>query len=118
MKKLFLLITLICVAQISISQNVQLDSVANYQGKTITVCSKVQSTFMTKGEKKTTYINFGNPYPNSTFTVVIFEDDLKNFKYAPSEFLKDKNVCVTGEVKIYKSKPEMIVKKEEEIKVE
>jgi len=118
MKQILLLITSICFTQISFSQTVPLDSVANYQGKTITVCSKVQSTYVTKGEKKTTYINFGNPYPNSTFTIVIFEDDLVNFKYAPSEFLKDKNVCVTGQVKIYKGKPEIIVKKEEEIKVE
>lgn len=118
MKKLLLLITSICLSQISFSQTVPLDSVANYEGKTITVCSKVQSTFVTKGEKKTTYINFGNPYPNSTFTIVIFEDDLANFKYSPSEFLKDKNVCVTGQVKIYKGKPEIIVKKEGEIKVE
>ena len=52
----------------------------------------MQSTFVTKGEKKTTYINFGKPYPNTTFTAVIFEGDLANFKYTPSEYLKDKNI--------------------------
>ena len=118
MKKLLLLITSICLWQISFSQTVPLDSVQFYEGKTITVCSKVQSTFLTKGDKKTTYINFGKPYPNTTFTAVIFEVDLPNFKYTPSEYLKDKNVCITGKVKIYKGKPEMIVNKEEQIKVE
>lgn len=96
MKQILLLITSICLSQISFSQTVPLDSVANYQGKTITVCSKVQSTYVTKGEKKTTYINFGNPYPNSTFKIVIFEDDLTNFNYAPSEFLKDKMSVLPG----------------------
>lgn len=118
MKKLLILFISICLTQISFSQTVPLDSVINYEGKTITVCSKVQSTYVTKGDKKTTYINFGNPYPNTTFTVVIFEGDLPNFKNTPSEYLKDKNVCITGKVKIYKGKPEMIVNKEEQIKVE
>ena len=115
MIKLFLFITSMYLSQISFSQSVPLDSVQFYEGKTITVCSKVQSTFLTKGEKKTTYINFGQPYPNTTFTAVIFEGDLPNFKYTPSEYLKDKNVCITGKVKIYKGKPEMIVNKEDQI---
>lgn len=118
MKKLLLLISSICLWQISFSQIVPLDSVLNYEGRTITVCSKVQSTFLTKGEKKTTYINFGKPYPNTTFTAVIFESDLKNFKYTPAEYLKDKTICITGKVVIYKGKPEIIVKKEEQIKIE
>ena len=118
MKKLLLLITSICLWQISFSQTVPLDSVQFYEGKTITVCSKVQSTFLTKGDKKTTYINFGQPYPNTTFTAVIFEGVLANFKYTPSEYLKDKQVCLTGKITIYKGKPQMIISKEEQIKVE
>ena len=39
----------------------------NYVGKEVTVCAKVQSISVSKGEKKTTYINFGKPYPNATF---------------------------------------------------
>lgn len=118
MNKLLLFFTSLCLWQISFSQTVPLDSVQFYVGKTITICSKVQSTFVTKGEKKTTYINFGKPYPNNTFTAVIFETDLKNFKYIPSEVLSDKNVCITGKVELYKGKPQIIVKKEEQIKVE
>jgi len=118
MKNIYLLFISICLTQISFSQTVPLDSVINYEGKTITVCSKVQSTYVTKGDKKTTYINFVHPYPNTTFTVVIFEGDLPNFKIIPSVYLKDKNVCITGKVKIYKGKPEIIVNKEEQIKVE
>ncbi len=118
MKHLILAIISICVWQISFSQTVPVDSVKFYVGKTITVCSKVQSTFVTKGEKKTTYINFGKPYPNNTFTAVIFSSDSGNFKYIPSEFLKEKNVCITGKVELYKDKPQIIVKKEEQIKIE
>jgi RecG-like helicase len=118
MKNLSLISTFIIIWQTSFSQTVPLDSIQFYVGKTITVCSKVQSTFVTKGEKKTTYINFGKPYPNNTFTAVIFSSDSGNFKYIPSEFLKEKNVCITGKVELYKDKPQIIVKKAEQIKIE
>ena len=99
------------------SQTISLDSVMNYVGKEVTVCAKVQSISVSKSEKKTTYINFGKPYPNQTFTVVIFEESLKNFSYIPSEQLKDKNVCITGTIILYKDKPEIIVKSETDIKI-
>lgn len=98
MKKIVLFITSICLSHISFSQTVPLDSVQFYVGKSITVCSKVQGIFVTKGEKKTTYINFGKPYPNNSFTAVIFASDSANFKYNLSVYLKDKMVCITGKV--------------------
>ncbi len=118
MKIKVLLFTSICLWQISFSQNVPLDSVKFYVGKEITVCAKVMDTYVSKTNEGTTFVNFGNPYPKSTFTVVIFEAALPNFKYTPSMYLKDKNVCITGKVKIFKGKPEMIVKKEEQIKIQ
>jgi hypothetical protein len=118
MKNLFLLTTAICFSLISFSQTVPLDSVAKYEGKTITVCSKVLGTHVSSGEKKNTTLNFGKPYPDNTFTVFIGESDLANFKYNPSEFLNDKNICITGVVKMYKDKPEIIVSKEEQIKIQ
>lgn len=118
MKKILLLFVSICSLQISFSQTVPLDSVSKYKGKTITVCAKVTDTYVSKTDEGTTFINFGKPYPKSSFTVVIFETDLSNFKYTPSVYLKDKNVCITGLVKIYKGKPEMIVNKEEQIKIQ
>lgn len=116
MKKLFLLFLLLQTAgAIMFAQTVALDSIARYEGQTVTVCAKVQSAYVTKGEKKTTYLNFGKPYPNNTFTVVIFEKDLPNFSYAPAEHLKDKEVCITGKVIMYKGKPEIIAREEKQI---
>jgi hypothetical protein len=117
MKKLMLLLISACLVQISLAQVVSLDSIAKYEGKSITVCSKVMGIYVSKNEKKVTYINFGNPYPDNTFTAVIFEKDLPNFKYNPAEYLKDKNVCITGIVKIYRGKPEIIITDEEQLKI-
>lgn len=118
MKKIVPLLISICFQQISFSQTLPLDSAKFYEGKEITICSKVMDTYVSKSEDATTFINFGNPYPHSTFTVVIFEKDIANFKYTPSVYLKGKNVCVTGKVKIFKGKPEIVVSSEAQIKVE
>lgn len=118
MKYIIILLASICFQQISFAQTVPLDSVSYFEGKTITVCSKVLDTYVAKQGEKTTFLNFGKPYPNSTFTVVIFEADLSKFKYTPSVFLKDKNICITGKVKIYKGKPEIIVTSEGQIRIE
>jgi DNA/RNA endonuclease YhcR with UshA esterase domain len=93
----------------AVAQNVSVDSVQYYIGKTITVCDKVYGTHVTKSAKSATYLNLGANYPNNKLTVVIFEKDLPSFGYVPSIFLKDKNVCVTGKVLLYKDKPEIIV---------
>ncbi len=117
MKQLLLLVIISAIHSLCYSQTtVHIDSVATYEGKTITVCARVVSTFVTKGAKKVTYLNFGKPYPNSSFTVVIFESSLPNFTYNPAEYLKGKEICVTGKVKLYKGKPEMEIGKEQEIK--
>jgi DNA/RNA endonuclease YhcR with UshA esterase domain len=118
MKNLIILFALVFFANFAFAQTVPLDSVKYYEGKSITVCSKVLDTYEAKTGEKTTFLNFGKPYPNSTFTVVIFEADLPKFKYTPSVYLKGKDVCITGTIKIYKGKPEIIVSAPEQIKTD
>lgn len=118
MKTILTIITTICMWQISNAQSVPLDSVQYCEGKTITVCAKVQGTYVTQGNSKTTYLNFGAPYPNTTFTGVIFASSMAYFNYIPAEHLKDKSVCITGQVEMYKGKPQIILKNEEQIKIQ
>lgn len=92
------------------AQTISLDSISKYIGKEVVLIEKVQGVFQTKTHKNI-LLNFGKPYPNNTFTVVIFEKDLHNFSYNPLE-LKDKIVCITGKVVLYKDKPEIIANKE------
>jgi hypothetical protein len=118
MKKVLLFLAVISFPLISFSQTVPLDSVSKYEGKTITVCSKVTGTHVSSGDKKNVSLNFGKPFPDNACSVYISESDLKNFKYDPSVFLKDKTICITGVVKVYKNKPEIVATKEEQIKVQ
>lgn len=117
MKKIALFVALICGMQTVYAQIIPLDSISYYEGKTITINSKVQNTYVSNGEKKTVFLNFGKPFPNETFKVVIFENDLIHFKYAPSEFLKNKQVEITGRVLIYNKRPQMIITNESQIKI-
>ncbi|MEC4004897.1 hypothetical protein OX283_009540 [Flavobacterium sp. SUN052] len=116
MKHLYLLLLFSSTLMVS-QQKVSLDSISKYNGKTVTICEKVQSTFLSK-KSNTTMLNFGKAYPNETFVVIIFDKDLANFSYAPNEFLKGKTICITGTVLIYKGIPEFIVKKESEILIQ
>jgi hypothetical protein len=112
-KKLLLL--LVFTTTLSFAQQVvSIDSIAKYEGKRVTICEKVKSTFVSK-KSNTTILNFGKSYPNQTFVVVIFEKDLVNFSYIPSGYLKDKTICVTGTVVVYGGKPEFIIKEEKDI---
>ena len=115
MKQLFSIVLFLSFTFLIQSQNVSIDSLHLYEGKKVTVCAKVQGIYVSNKTKKTTFINFGKPYPNHTFIVVIFEKDLVNFSYDPSKKLKDKKVCITGIVKMFKGLPEIIATKEEQI---
>ncbi len=114
---------LICLAVMTLSvvygqKSVAADSLKFYEGNVIRVCENVSDTFVTKGEKKTTFLSFGYGYPNQLFTAVIFEEDLKNFKYVPAEFLKGKNVCLIGDVRMYNGLAEIIIEREDQITVQ
>jgi endonuclease G len=37
-------------------------------------------------------------FPNQIFTVTIFNNNTRNFSYAPHEYLKNKTICVRGMV--------------------
>jgi len=119
MKILFTIFALVFILNIGWGQQQVIpDSVQYFAGKTITVCAKVADTFVTKSEKKITHLNFEHAYPNQTFSVTIFESDLPKFAYVPSEFLKEKNVCVTGSVKMYAGRAEIIVNSDKQLKVQ
>lgn len=99
------------------SQTVTVNEAANRIGEQLCVCAKVAGTHVTKGKSKVIYLNLEKPYPNSVFTVVIFEKSAENFDYNPIEFLKNKFVCVTGKVTSYQNKAQMVVNGQDQIRI-
>lgn len=115
MKKILLLLfigfTSLLRAQ---TPTVALSDIRNYVGKTVTVCEKVKSTFKTQ-EHEHSFLNFGDVYPYQQLTVVIKKKHLKNFSYVPVTHLAGKSICVSGVVYLYKGKPQLRVKKENQV---
>ena len=91
------------------------DQAAAHIGEQVTVCGKVYGTRLL--DNGPTFLNMGGEYPNNPFTAVIMFNKRGNFSYKPEEFLQGKTICVTGVMKNYKGKPEIVVEREEQVKV-
>ena len=77
-------------------------------GEQATVCGRVAGVHRAVSSKgQPTFINFDNPHPYETFTIVIFGSDLPKFGN-PERKYSGKNVCVTGTIKIYNVAPEIV----------
>ena len=108
-------IFLIFISATSFGQTkISLDSVKFYLNKNVIVCGKVFST-KTDEVTGTVFLDVGGKYPNAKLTVVIFQADLKNFEVNPEEFFREKDICVTGMIKKYKRKIEIVVRDGEEL---
>ena len=113
MKKIILLFGFL-ISTLTSAQEITptLENIATFEGKTVTICEKVTGIHETKGGNA--LLNFGKPFPDNAFSVVIFKLDRDAFSYNPIT-LDSKTICITGTVIMYKGKPEIIVKKESEI---
>ena len=102
---------LLCVYVIACdAQTITPEQAKDSIGKHLTVCGKAVDTYRSK-QDGTLFINFGDVYPHQTFTIVIFEKDAKNF----TTDYKDRDICVTGVIKLYKERPEIEVSEPSQI---
>jgi len=77
-------------------------------GEKVTVCGKIfGGRYFEKNEK--TLLNMGGSYPDNPITIVIDGADRKKFLTKPEETFLNKTVCISGEIKDYKGKPELQV---------
>ena len=88
-------------------------SAAKYYGQEVIVEGWVADGYRSK--TNTVFLNFERAYPNQCFTAVIFSSDQYRFIQNPEEYYANQMVRIKGEVKEYKGKPEIILKKAEQI---
>ena len=98
-------------------KEININEIESYIDKDVKICTKVFGIKQLTSGSKPTFINCGAAYPNSPLTIVILFEDLENFKENPANFYDGKNICVTGKLIMYKGKPEIVVKKENDIEV-
>ncbi len=87
-------------------------------GETLTVCGPVAvATRLESARGRPTFLNFDRPYPNQTFTVVIWGDAAEKFPQPPARLYEGKSLCVTGRIETYKGRAQIVVRDPEQIEV-
>jgi hypothetical protein len=97
---MFATITSIAFSQVEVKTPGELK---DHVGDSVKYCGKVASArLMDRTLNAPTFLNIDNPYPNQTFTVVIWKWDRANFQEKPEKFYLDKNVCIYGKLELFK----------------
>jgi hypothetical protein len=82
---------------------------ADHVGEVATVCGLIASTkYAPQSMGAPTFLDFGSAYPNAAFTAVILGSDRAKFG-TPEKTLQGKEICVRGEIRVYKGTPQIIL---------
>ncbi len=94
------------------AQTLQPAEAQAHAGQTVTVEGAVSNVH--KISNGITFIDMGGKFPDNTFTAVILAADAA--KFPDMDSLNGKTVDVTGQVRLYKGKPEILLKDPAQIK--
>jgi hypothetical protein len=107
------------IAASSFAQVVKAEDASKHIGETAKVCGKVfGGKFFETSTNSPTLLNVGALFPNSPFTIMIPKEVRLKMGTQPEIELKDKNVCVTGKIILFKEKPEIIISDATQLTVE
>jgi hypothetical protein len=119
-RSLLLLILLLAVRLQSFAQTtkpISASEAKDHVGEKTTVCGRiVASHYASPSVGGRTFLNFDKPYPNQTFTIVIWDTDRLKFGN-PEESYRNKTVCVSGRITSSKGKPEIIARSPTQITI-
>ncbi|MBK8301211.1 MAG: hypothetical protein IPK90_12420 [Chitinophagaceae bacterium] len=109
-----LLLTVTSFAQ----QKIKTEDLSKHVGDSVTFCTKIfGGIFLDRSKEQLTLLNAGGNYPNAPLTIVIGSDTREKFANKPEVFYKDKEVCITGKISLYKEKPQIVVCNEKQLVV-
>ena len=112
----FSLLSILAFCNTLSAQSIKPADAAKHVGESVTVCGKIFSAkYFDKAAKKVTLLNMGAAYPDQPITIVIYEELRSKLSVKPEEKWKDKNICVTGKIELFKEKPQIVVEKEEQV---
>jgi hypothetical protein len=117
MKKIWLVTAIVLAAVFTkAQQEIKIEDLSKHIGDSVTVCTKIYGgIFLDRSNGTPTLLNAGGLYPNAPLTIMIGADARKQFKNPPEVFYKNREICVTGKLILYKEKPEIIVYEEKQI---
>jgi DNA/RNA endonuclease YhcR with UshA esterase domain len=88
--------------------------VKSHVGQTLTIEGAVSEIHRSRSGRQI-LINMNGRYPNNALTAVIFQNDFA--KFANIESFNGKTVQVTGAIKLYRGKPEIVLSDPSQIKL-
>jgi DNA/RNA endonuclease YhcR with UshA esterase domain len=97
----------------AIAETVAPGAASSHVGQTVTIKGTVDDVH-TAARSGVTFIDLGGLYPNNTFTAVIFPKDAGKFPDVGS--LRGRTVEITGRVRLYKGRPEIILRAASQLK--
>jgi micrococcal nuclease len=90
-------------------RRIELESVESAIGSVAIVCGPVASTsYAKRSEGRPTFIDLGRPHPDQVLGIVIWGAVRDAFGRPESRYA-DGRVCVTGRIRLYRGKPEIVV---------
>lgn len=109
---------LVATAALSLQPVIAQDTVSpaeahNFVRQIVTVRGTVAGVY-TSG-KGNTFLNLGAPYPHQQLEAVIFAGDAPLFADIDLHALQGRTVSVTGVVKLYKGKPEIVLNRRDQL---
>jgi DNA/RNA endonuclease YhcR with UshA esterase domain len=113
LRALVLILGLFLAAAPAVAQTIKPADARAHVGQTVTVEGVVSEVHVASGSGMT-FIDMGGHYPANVFTAVIFRDDAGKFPNVAA--LNGKTVDVTGMIRLYKGKAEIILKTADQLK--
>ena len=98
---------------------IRAEQAADHVGEVMTVCGQVVSaTHLTRSRGNPTFLNLDKPHPRQIFTILIWGSDRAKFDKPPEQAFKNKDLCVTGRIREYRGKPEIVVHDPKQIELD
>ena len=88
-----------------------------YHGEKVEICEIPREiTYRSDLNGMPYFIRYGEEYPSTYLTVVIWSNDLRNLEINPSSYFLSNNVCIAGEVTMFRSMPQIILRDSSQIR--
>ena len=105
-----LFLPVVCWAQ---SLQITDEQAAAHVGQKVVVQGTVAGVYTSRSGN--TFLNFGGTYPDQDFTAVVFSEASSSF--SDVEQLQGKRVAISGVVRLYRGKPEIILRSASQLQV-
>lgn len=119
LKPAFAIVALLLLFSGCGKENLSSADAASHIGSTRTIVGRVASAdYFPQLKGGPTFLNLGQPYPHHDFTVVIWEEDRNKFSTPPELEFANRDIAVTGLIKEYKGKPEIVLRNPAHIEIQ